>query len=302
MAGNSSKSESDRAPIAAASDVATYYDGVADRYFEQYQRQHLGAREKYPQNYFRLQLLTNRLALAGSTTVYEVGTGEGTPLATLARTGRAVAGCDISQKMVDQTRATLQTAGVDPARVQWADIEDSLTFANQLLLGPFDALVAFGVMPHVKKDDLVIRNMRSLVRPGGRLFIEFRNKLFSLFTFNRLTLDFIVNDLLKDASPEVKQQVGDGLRDRLAMDQPAQKAYESISPKFHNPFEVPELLEREGFGQVQLHWYHYHAVPPILEALVGRDRCWEESAKMEHRSTWRGYFLCSAFVVEAVAQ
>src|SRR5437867_8641142 len=135
-------------------DVAKYYDAVAENYFQQYQNDNLASGEKYPQNYYRLQILVQRMAASGVHSVYEVGTGEGTPMAIMARMGYTVAGCDVSEKMVEFTRQRLQGAHVDPVRVQWGDIQDSLTIANQLAYGPFDAVIALGVMPHVANDAL----------------------------------------------------------------------------------------------------------------------------------------------------
>ena len=45
-----------------------------------------------------------------------------------------------------------------------------------------DLVVSMGVMPHVNNDLLALRNMHALIRPGGKLLIEFRNSLFFLFT------------------------------------------------------------------------------------------------------------------------
>lgn len=288
--------------------ISEYYDGVAENYFAQYQPADLSSWKKYPQNYFRLQLILQRMAVSRCKSVYEVGTGEGTPLAIMAGMGYAVAGCDISQRMVDLTRQRLQELQLDPARVQRGDIEDSLTVVNQLVYGPFDSLIALGVMPHVVNDSLALRNMRMFLRKGGKIFIEFRNKLFSLFTFNRHTKRFILDDLLAGVADDVKTAVGQELDKRLAMDQPPQMtdegsdvSYNNLPAKFHNPFEVVDLLKSAGFGKVQFHWYHYHPAFPMLESKMQR-RFWEEARKLEHTSSWRGYFLCSAFVAEAVAR
>jgi 2-polyprenyl-3-methyl-5-hydroxy-6-metoxy-1,4-benzoquinol methylase len=287
--------------------VSEYYDAVAEGYFQQYRRESLQSAQKYPQNYYRLQIIVQRMAATGAKSVYEVGVGEGTPLATLARMGFAVAGCDISQNMVDATRRKFGETGVDPNRVQWGDIEDSLTISNQLAMGPFDALIALGVMPHLASDHVGLGNMRMLLKPGGRAFIEFRNKLFSLFTFNRYTKQFILDDLLAGVATQLKDEVAKELDQRLALDQPPLRkdpvtgaSYDEIRAKFHNPFEVVPLLERAGFSDARIHWYHFHAAPPMLEPRL-RAQYREEASKLEHDASWRGYFLCSAFVVEAVA-
>ena len=285
--------------------VANYYDSVAQDYSQQYQRDSLASGRKYPQNYYRLQKIVQRLGVTGAKSVYEVGVGEGTPLAMLAQMGFQVAGCDISEKMVELTREHMKDVNVDPVRIQWADIEDSLTLANQAAYGPFDALIALGVMPHVAKDNVALGNMRMFLRKGSRVHIEFRNKLFSLFTFNRLTKEFILDDLLEGVSDKVKAEVAKELDQRLAIDQPkpregkdGQKSYDSIRARFHNPFEVTELMESVGFTDVKLNWYHYHSAMPMIEDRMKKE-FWEEASRMEHGASWRGYFLCSAFWVEA---
>lgn len=298
-----------RDPERDTGDVAAHYDAVAADYHKQYQRDQLDDSAEYPANYERLQIIVQRMARTGVRRIYEVGTGEGTPLVTLARMGYEAWGCDISEQMVARTREHFAKAGLVPERVQWGDIQDSMTVSNQLKDGLFDALMALGVMPHVRDERLTLANMRMMVRTGGRVFIEFRNKLFSLFTFNRYTKEFILDDLLAGVKDDVKRAVASELDRRVAVDLPPVRTttasggigYDAILSRFHNPFDMRELFEAAGFGDVEFHWYHYHAAPPLLESALGR-RFREESLALEHeRSGWRGYFLCSAYVVEAVA-
>jgi hypothetical protein len=142
------------------------------------------------------------------------------------------------------------------------------------------------------------------------VFIEFRNKLFSLFTFNRYTLEFIMDDLLDGVSGGIRDAVRADLESRLRTDVPPVRdtvhgsdsapGYDQILSKFHNPFEVVETFERLGFSDIQLRWYHYHPAMPYLQNDMA-DQFRRESMKMEHNpSHWKGYFLCSAFVIEAV--
>ena len=171
--------------------------------------------------------------------------------------------------------------------------------------------MAMGVMPHVGNDDMVLENMATLVRPGGSVFVEFRNKLFSLFTFNRYTADFILNDLLVGVSKELKDEVARDLESRLRMDIPPIRdaiegsdapGYDAILSKFHNPFEVVELFKKHGFRDIKLLWYHYHPSMPYLEDKMP-ESFRKEAIRLEHEpSNWRGYFLCSAFVVEAAKE
>lgn len=290
--------------------VRAHYDAVAERYHEQYERERLyDTSANYPANFFRLQMLLNSFVTKGLKRVIEVGVGEGTPLATLGKAGIDVWGFDISHEMVKKSKAMMEKNGMNPDQIFWGDIQDPATYIYSVREGQFDGLMAMGVMPHVEKDDMVIENMATLVRPGGSVFIEFRNKLFSLFTFNRYTFDFILDELLAGVAQEVKDEVANDLKTRLRMDMPLTRdkvdnsqapGYDVILSKFHNPFEVIEMFKRHNFKDIELLWYHYHpAMPYLSERMPELFR--KEAIRMEHEpSNWRGIFLCSAFVVEAV--
>ena len=290
--------------------VSKHYDAVSSGYEHQYERDGLyDLKREYPANYFRLQLLLNSFATKGIKRVIEVGVGEGTPLSTLGRAGVDVWGFDLSKAMVEASRARMRQHGMDQDHIFWADIQDPTTYAHVFKGGLFDGLMAMGVMPHIANDDMVLENMAALVRPGGTVFIEFRNSVFSLFTFNRYTADFILNDLLAGVSAKVKDAVAKDLASRLRMDMPPMRntiegsdapGYDAIPSRFHNPFEVFDLFAKHGFEQAKLLWYHYHPAMPYLESGMG-SLFREEAVRLEHEASgWRGLFLCSAFVVEAV--
>jgi 2-polyprenyl-3-methyl-5-hydroxy-6-metoxy-1,4-benzoquinol methylase len=291
-------------------DVRRYYGSKAAAYHEQYERERLQDTSRhYPANYFRLQLLLNSFLRKGLKRIIEVGVGEGTPLAALGRAGIDIWGFDISEEMVERSKENMLEHGMDADHIFWGDIEDPITYTHMLHEGLFDGLMAMGVMPHVRNEEVVLKNMATLVRPGGTVFIEFRNKLFSLFTFNRYTYDFILNDLLKDVEDDIKDAVAEDLESRLRMDMPPVRTrlegtdapgYDAILSKFHNPFEVVELFEKLNFREIEILWYHYHpAMPYLADKMPERFRA--EALHLEHETSgWRGMFLCSAFVVEAV--
>lgn len=291
--------------------VAAHYDASAENYHLQYEHNLLTDISKpYPANYFRLQLLINSFFEKNIKRVIEVGVGEGTPLSTLARAGIEVAGFDISEKMVEKSKETLKKNGLSTENIILGDIQNPISYSSLLKNGQYDALLAMGVMPHVRNDEESLINMKTMVKPGGSVFIEFRNKLFSLFTFNRHTYEFILDDLLSGISPKLKNIVSADLEKRLEMKQPHKRivhgkdeqapGYDAILSKFHNPFEITKLFRKCGFKKIKLLWYHYHPAMPYLanndEALFR-----SEALKLEHDSLgWRGFFLCSAFVIEAI--
>ncbi len=287
-------------------DVAAFYDAEASDYHRMYQRENFATLERYPANYFRLQILVRRLAALSARRVYEIGVGEGTPLVTMAKLGLDVAGCDISDSMVAAARRNFESSGLSKDAIQWGDVEDATTIAGQLSSGKFDGVIAAGVLPHIHNDRLMLETVKMCLRPGGVALIEFRNKLFSLFTLNRLTKEFVLDDLLQNVSPRIKATVEAELDKRYAIDLPkarsarsgAQLGYDEILSKFHNPFELQELFRSVGFVDVQTHWYHYHPAPPMLESTIGQEYR-QAAIRLEHEASWRGMFLCSAGVIEA---
>ena len=280
------------------SDVAQFYNTVAGDYHKNYQRENLESLDRYPANYFRLQILVRRLITLGAKRIYEIGVGEGTPLLTMAKMGLEVAGCDISETMVERARSNFQVGGLAQDLIQWGDVEDVTTLAAQLSGGKFDAVIAAGVLPHVRSDRLMIETVKMCLKPGGIALIEFRNKLFSLFTFNRLTKEFILDDLLRDVPSAIRERVALELDNRCNTSvPPVRDGYDQILAKFHNPFELQELFRECGFSSVAVHWYHYHPAMPMLEADLPEFR--KAALRLEHDCSWRGMFLCSAGVIEA---
>ena len=298
--------------------VAKHYDASAESYHLQYERNLISdLSREYPANYFRLHQLINSFLENNIKHVVEIGVGEGTPLVTLAKAGMDVYGCDISRNMVEKTKLNFRKNNLDESRIIWADVQDPITYSPLLEGGRFEGLLAMGVMPHVRNEKFVLNNMKNIVKPGGKVFIEFRNKLFSMFTFNRYTYEFIMDDLLKNVSSKLKNHVSKDLLKRLEMDKPTPRlkgesgnlsdgfeneeciGYDAILSKFHNPFEIEKLFRDNQFTNIKLLWYHYHPAMPYLESednALFRD----EGLKLEHEdSNWRGLFLCSAFVVEA---
>jgi len=292
--------------------VIEHYDESSSTYHEFYDKEKLfDVSAPYPANYFRLQLLLNSFKSKKIQNVIEVGVGEGTPLTTLGKAGMDVWGFDISKEMVKKSKENMEKNNMNKEQIFCGDIQNPTTYTQVLHDMKFDGLIAMGVMPHVNNDDEVLKNMASLVKSKGHVFVEFRNKLFSLFTCNRNTVDFILNDLLIGVDDKVKSLVRKDLESRLRVDVPpirkkiansSAPGYDAILSKFHNPFEIIEKFKKFGFRNINILWYHFHPAMPYLEKNIP-EIFRKESINLEHDPTdWRGYFLCSAFVIEAIKE
>jgi hypothetical protein len=129
--------------------------------------------------------------------------------------------------------------------------------------------------------------------------------MFSMFTFNRLTKEFILDELLVDVSQEIRDVVAADLDARLAVDKPPKRTrptgdgYDEILSRFHNPFELAEVVKAAGYSDIRFHWYNYHPAYPMLAGNFDARAYREAQVALEHEGTWRGMFLCSAGLIEA---
>jgi 2-polyprenyl-3-methyl-5-hydroxy-6-metoxy-1,4-benzoquinol methylase len=292
--------------------VREHYADISDDYVAQYDERNLETHHEYPANYFRLKIIKNRLAEVGCQSFVDAGLGAGIPAIEIARRLdiKNVGGFDFTTEMVDLAKKTFASNGLDPARVELGDITDCSCFEKATAGQKVDAALALGVLPHIENELATLKNMASCLTPGGRAFVSFRNKAFSMFTMNRYTRDFFLEELLHGIPDHLKLSTDSDLQKRFAMDKPEVRTnniaggvgYDQILSKMHNPFEMDSLFKAAGFTSTRLHWYHYHPVPPMLngDSVTSIDFRKAAMALEGETSGWRGIFLCSAFVVEAV--
>jgi 2-polyprenyl-3-methyl-5-hydroxy-6-metoxy-1,4-benzoquinol methylase len=289
--------------------VASHYDGSASTYSDQYNEEKIWTNEEYPANFFRLKLVRRILADAGVTSLYEHGVGDATPLVTIAGDGIRVAGNDVSPEMVKFARANMTEHGLDPESINLLDVQshDAID-TERKRAGSFEAVMALGVIPHVEDDRWFVDSMDKFLEPGGRLLLQFRNSMFSMFTFNRLTKEFVMDELLPDVPESIREIVSADLDQRLAVDKPPKRTrptgdgYDEILSKFHNPFELSEIVKSFGYKELQFHWYNYHPAYPMLAGSIDPKVYRQAQMDLEGDTSWRGMFLCSAGLIEAVKE
>ena len=251
----------------------------------------------YPGNHVAFRHVLNVLHERKARRLLEVGVGNGNAISIFSASGLEMFGIDNKPEMVDKSKEIMEKRGLSHNNVMWGDIEDSISLSPVRNLGNFDGLVAMGVLPHVKHDEAALENMWHLLAPGGTAFVECRNKLFSLITFNRFTYEFILNDLFGDVESSVREASAEFLQSRLDVDLPPPPS--GHAAKQHNPLTIEETFTQSGFVNIRIVPFHYHAAIPRLEKPLA-ERFRRESIDLENEpSGWRGLFLCSAFLVEA---
>ncbi len=295
-------------------EVQKHYEGEVLDYTDQYSDDYRG----YPANKKRLEILRRRIKSVDARTLLDCGCGEGSPIARIHEDGVEVWGFDFVEEMIDQARRNLSSRGLE-ARVWHGSIMNPADFrpAGRNTPEQFDLTMAMGVFPHLTDEVGALRNMAAVTRSGGRVLCEFRNEAFAAYTLNRYSYEFMTDRLMKLSTVESKhadkaarvKELRAKLESFFRMDlppirkgTPANPGYDEILSRFHNPFEVTALFGQAGLRVERIHFYHFHAFPPMFEALDPH-LFRELSLEMENSpEDWRGYFMASAYVVESVKE
>lgn len=288
-------------------DVRTHYDGSAPTYHEQYDPELVWKNAEYPANFFRLEKVIDILRNESAQSVYELGAGEASPLVRIHQSlGIRTLGSDLSTEMVTLGKANLLSHKMDPGWLTELDINDKEAVKKERdRVGTFDAVMALGVIPHVSDDDWFVEAMSMFLNPGGTLILQFRNAMFSMFTMNRFTKEFILEDLLAPVSENFRSVVAADLDQRLDLDSPPIRrrvgghGYDEILSRFHNPLELAEVVKRHGFQNSYYRWYNFHPTYPMIAGAIDPTEYRAAQIALEADTSWRGMFLCSAGMIIA---
>ncbi|MFM8894815.1 MAG: class I SAM-dependent methyltransferase [Actinomycetales bacterium] len=288
-------------------DVKAHYDGSAPTYHEQYDPELIWENAEYPVNYFRLQKVIEILRREGVQSLYEFGAAEATVMIRIHQAlGIPVKGNDLSPEMVRLGQQNLLQHGMDPQALSLVDVTDAGALAAERdRVGLVDAVIALGVIPHVADDDAFVAGMSDFLRPGGTLILQVRNSMFSMFTFNRLTKEFVLDEIMAPVPEVFRNAVAADLDGRLAVDKPPIRrredghGYDEILSKFHNPLELADLVRAHGFEDLRYRWYNCHPAYPMLAGAFDPKEFRQAQIDLEADESWRGMFLCSAGMIIA---
>jgi 2-polyprenyl-3-methyl-5-hydroxy-6-metoxy-1,4-benzoquinol methylase len=281
-----------------------YFHEIASEWKERYPEK-IDLSKRYPENLFRLKLFMDLLAEEGSAQIIDVGCGNGMPMVRLLDAGFDVHGFDGAEDMVAEGARILQHSGHEAERIFVGDLKDPDSIPKQHL-HRYDCVTAMGVMPYIKDEAASMSVVRSLLKENGIFIFSMRNELFSLFSQNKYTHEFLKTRLMDFGTlpDELQEKIDKKFRDRfVAGHEPVPKALEKIDDKgvwsrYDNPLEMDAMTKKHGFQLEGMYYYHFHAAPPEFEA-ENPTEFREHSLKLENPSDWRGMFMASTFVVKA---
>ncbi len=293
--------------------VKKYYSSVSDIYDEMYDVDRLLSSEVYMADYFRYKLIIKRIKkLKVTGKILDVGCGEGTPLIRICKSTKLdPLAIDITESMVEKTKENFIKNKFNPRNVLLGDVSKKNSFDNIFKNKKFDVAICLGVMPHVEDVTLTLNNIRKKLKKNGKLFVSFRNELFSLFTLNRPTKEFFLSKFFTNIPKKNRSLIEKDLNKRFEVELPPLRirnkkggpGYDTTPSRFHNPLTIEKVTKNAGFKEQILHFYHYHPLPPMYEnTKVSKKLFRELSIELEKNpNDWRGYFMCSAFLLELTA-
>ncbi len=295
---------SDKDKIEAS--VRRCYSTWGEVYYDEY----YGEQAPYPPVHVDLQ--RDVLKAAGARSLLDAGCGPASFLRHTADDGMDLYGFDLTPEMVAEGQRVFTSLGLDADRIWQGSIIDESAFrpGHRDIPETFDAVVCGGVLPHIPEDieQKAFENILSALKPGGIALIEARNQFFSLFTGNRYTYEFIVNELIRrkqliqdsGASGDAIDAALDQFQAQFRMDLPPvrkgkedEPGYDEVLSRTHNPHLLKKGLEDVGFVDVELLFYHFHCLPPMLSG-AAPEAFIEHSVAMEDPRDWRGHFMASA--------
>jgi SAM-dependent methyltransferase len=286
--------------------IQACYSTWAERYYADYYEDG----NAYPP--VHTQIMRDLLSEAGSKSVLDAGCGPASMLRDLDLPNLERFGFDLTPEMVAEARAVMSRQAVPESHIWEGSVLDQTAFRTEAW-EQFDAALCFGVLPHIpaEADRTVLKNLVESVRPGGLVAVEARNALFALFTLNRYSRaffrDVLMDELgLRSRSGDEAAALNDALEQfdqRFRLDLPAvrkgydhEPGYDEVLSRTHVPMELERIAREVGLTETRLLFYHFHALPPMLEARVP-NLFRRESLKMENPTDWRGYVMASAFIL-----
>ncbi len=287
--------------------VRACYATWSENYYDEY----YGSGAPYPP--VQRDLIRRLLVEAGIRCVLDAGCGPASFLRELADTPMKLYGFDLTPQMVNEAKRVMTDLGRDPDCIRQGSVLEPDAYRPPAGPAGFDAVVCVGVLPHIRAPDepTVLGNLYDALAPGGLVVIEARNQLFSLFTMNRYSRQFMDDQLIRIEDLEARagtdaasvRSVSSEMDTHFRMDLPpirtgksGEPGYDEVISRTHNPLVLPGAVADAGFDDVKVLFYHYHCLPPMFESSCP-ELFKRESLAMEDPEDWRGHFMASAFLV-----
>lgn len=238
----------------------------------------------------------------GGIRILDYGCGQGRLLGELLSRGYDAYGYEPSRGMADIAAKLFVTDAQFRIFVGPEDVLKGLSGQK------FDLVLLMGVMQYVSDEERaqLFDRCRGYLHANGTLVATFQNGLFDLFTFNKYTVDCLVNMLLHGQLSGEEAALVQGAVEGLLMNPVAppfspSRARDNVFVRLSNPLIAKQDLKAFGFELQTLSFYEWFGLPPLLSGQLGNiSKRIKEHFEVIDASDWRGHFMANAFLVTAV--
>jgi len=270
--------------------VKDFFDGIANDWGKRaYDNQNTSL--KFPSSKVRHGITIDELKKRKTNgSVLDMGCASGELVIDLLKLGFDAKGFDISPKMIEKARQNLsqqkELSSVAGDNIFWSG--DFTSFESK---DKFDCITAMGFTEYLDDDCLFFDKAKSFLKEDGYVIVDFRNKLFNLFSGNQhtvelskklLTEDFVKQlDSLEKYSPlktgdavnilfDYYNKVGKELKQIENMEHGYKDPeYKLIATQIDLRQSTPELVEKQakesGLEMEYVVYFHFHPFLPMYE-------------------------------------
>ncbi len=193
-----------------------YFDNAANTWDEKFHTPELSS---------FLEKLVPQFGLKAGQTVLDVGTGTGVLIPYLIRAvgpSGSVTAVDYSEKMVQLCKT--KRSHIKNVNVKLWDIEED-AFPTE----SFDAVICFGIFPHLENKEKALRNINHTLKPSGKLVIAHALSSEEIKTHHKGASSAILHDMLPEKAEMIQLLEQTGFAGISIKDEP--ECYLCISHK-----------------------------------------------------------------------
>ena len=233
--------------------------------------------------------------------ILDYGCGHGSLVSYLNKNGFNVYGMERSAGMRGDSESNSIANEKDKI------IEGGIDQLKQITDHSLDLVIAMGVFQYLEQSEYVetITNIHRVLKKDGLLVATFQNAFFDLFTFNKFTIDFFVNELLDEFisesdAEEIQQQLAKLITSYRAPTYSKKTARDNIYVRLTNPLTIDSEMSSLGFLINDKYFYEFFGLPPLM--VEGNRQIADRIKKhleIDRASDWRGHFMANAFLVAA---
>lgn len=217
--------------------------------------------------------------------IMDFGCGDGLVASKVVFSGAKLTAIDADPSMVDACRKKLSNAR--DFKVLVGDQRTLSSFVDS----SFDGIIALNVLAYLTEIECsyFYRQARRILKPNGALIVSHSNELFDMFTLNKYTVKFYMNNFSGDWG---NVDVSALLR---YPDRPERKTFATRE----NPLAYACKMKAYGFIEEYQEYAIFHTSPPLLnpefdpDDLRSRPIIQTQGWPAEER--WKLLFACSIF-------